>query len=88
MSLSKNLVEFSGRVLPMEQVVMGGNQLYPTGDKVDWTTHLRSNPMFIMGELKDWVIMFPQRAGNDIETFVNQLIKVAQGMRFHVTRPK
>uniref|UniRef100_A0A1B6DVK7 Piwi domain-containing protein n=1 Tax=Clastoptera arizonana TaxID=38151 RepID=A0A1B6DVK7_9HEMI len=88
MSLSPNLVQFKGRVLPKENILLGGRTpIVSSGPNVDWTNSLRSNPMRLVMALKKWIIVYPARHNQGINQFISQLIKVGQGMDFPISQP-
>lgn len=87
LSLGKNLINVTGRVLPKEPIFSNRTQ-YDSGPDADWTKHVRSLPMFISAVMGRWVIVAPQSNVNDVQTFAYTLKKVSDGMSFPLPRPE
>ncbi|XP_060874625.1 piwi-like protein Siwi [Metopolophium dirhodum] len=87
LTLSNKLVTFNGRVLTQE--TLQGNQIkYPAGNTADWTTSLRSAPMFTCAEIKRWAVLGPQSNGGQVRQFVKTLLTVAKKMSFNLPPPE
>jgi len=85
--LSNKLVTFNGRVLTQE--TLQGNQIkYPAGNAADWTTSLRSAPMFTCAEIKRWAVLGPQSNGGQVRQFIKTLLTVAKKMSFNLPPPE
>lgn len=88
MQLAERLVEFTGRVLPQETIIGGEGRSYPSGHDVDWTKSLRSNPMVVLSQVQNWVLMTPNRCRNSANSFAQLLGKAASGMKWRLPPPK
>ncbi|XP_063230017.1 piwi-like protein Siwi [Bacillus rossius redtenbacheri] len=92
MTLSNRLVEFNGRVLPPERIILGKDRgqdvKCEVGQDADWTRNLRSNSMCAMVELSNWVLVAPSKFRRDAQGFAQTLQKAAAGMRFMVATPQ
>lgn len=87
LTLSNKLVTFNGRVLTQE--TLQGNQIkYPAGNAADWTTSLRSAPMFTCAEIKRWAVLGPQSNGGQVRQFIKTLLTVAKKMSFNLPPPE
>jgi len=75
--------------LPQEKLHSGNNDItYPAGINADWTTQLRSIPMYRHAEISNWVIVTPYKFSSDVEKFTNTLLRVANNMHFSLPRPR
>ncbi|XP_050436939.1 piwi-like protein Siwi [Adelges cooleyi] len=86
LSLSKNLVEVTGRTLLPEQIKSNRGD-YNGAMEADWTKHLRSSPMYTCAVMKTWVILGPEDSIRDIQGFAQSLYKAGQGMSFSLPQP-
>ncbi|XP_050528664.1 piwi-like protein Siwi [Daktulosphaira vitifoliae] len=86
LTLGKNLVELSGRVLPPEKI-KSNTRDYDGALEADWTKQLRFLPMYTCALMKCWVIVAPQDCIRDVQPFAVNLAKAAQGMSFTLPRP-
>lgn len=84
LQLANNLIEFSGRILPVERMCGGQDKSYSAGQQVDWTRELRSNPMLVEGACQSWVALTPNRCRQSTESFLQLLQRAAQGMLLHL----
>lgn len=45
------------------------------------------NPMLVIPELSNWVVICPNRLQRDAQNFVTTMVRAAQGMRFVIPQP-
>ena len=57
-------------------------------ERVDWTSRLKTGPMFEGIPLKRWAIVYPKRNEQESEDFVRCLIDVGRGMAYEISNPK
>lgn len=88
LNLANTLVEFTGRALPPEAIVSGGNVSYSAGREADWTRELRDKPMFYAAPVNNWVMLAPSRFVKSAENFAGTLWKASNGMHWGLPRPK
>ncbi|KAK5647282.1 hypothetical protein RI129_002174 [Pyrocoelia pectoralis] len=88
LGLAQNLVEFPGRVLPVEKICCGNGGTYSAGAEVDWTRELRSNPMVHSVQLSTWVVVCPNRLKEKAQSFIQMLSRAAKGMHWSIPFPK
>lgn len=88
MQLANRLVEFNARVLPTEVLIGGLNRQIPAGERVDWTSALRSNPMINMADLSNWVVIVPSKMARSANSFIEMCLKAAGGMSWRIARPR
>lgn len=86
--LAEKLIEFPGRILPVETIVGGNDKNYSAGPDADWTRNLRSNPMFTSANMQNWVIITPSRCFKSAENFSGLLNKASYGMQWKIPKPK
>lgn len=84
--MSNGLVDVPGRVLPFEKID-SNNKHYNGGPEADWTKHVRALSLYSCATMKAWVIVTPRDNVNDVNIFVQTLVKAAQGMSFVLPRP-
>lgn len=85
--LDKKLVEVQARILPQEEIIVGGGKTYLSGPEVDWTRQLRSNPMLSLGRCEVFVVMFPNRLNQQTKSFLRMLDQAARGMSWRLPEP-
>ncbi|XP_050438179.1 piwi-like protein Siwi isoform X2 [Adelges cooleyi] len=86
LKFSKTLVEVPARVLKNENI-SSNTKSYTGGTEADWTTFVRSQPMYACALMKCWVILAPQQDIDDVKVFVSSLEKAARGMSFKLPQP-
>jgi len=84
--LSNKLITINARVLP-EETLYGDSHKYLSGKNANWTSNLRTLPMYIRAQIPCWVIVFPRTWRSDVENFKNTLLKVAHGLGFKLQSP-
>lgn len=88
LQLAQDLIEFQGRVLPEEQILLKNNQVITGGAEADWTRGLRVAPMFNIAHIDKLAVVVPKRFKDGAYEFINCLLKVAKGMSFQITNHK
>lgn len=90
MSLAENLIDFSGRVLPSENIIQGlsGKKCYLSGEKSDWTQNMRNTQMLSLGNLRSWTVVTPTNMKSEAHHFVHTLQQAAAGMSFFLPQPR
>lgn len=88
MNIDANLVEFTGRILKNERIVLGGKNTATTNEAADFTRDLRSNPMFLCVELRNWFVLFPPRSQRETNDFIGCLCRAARGKYMKIDQPK
>ncbi|KAF0707393.1 piwi-like protein Siwi, partial [Aphis craccivora] len=86
LTLSNKLITINARVLP-EETLYGDSHKYLSGKNANWTSNLRTLPMYIRAQIPCWVIVFPRTWRSDVENFKNTLLKVAHGLGFKLQSP-
>ncbi|XP_050063196.1 piwi-like protein Siwi [Aphis gossypii] len=87
LTLSNALVTIHGRVLPQENLY-GDNHKYPAGYNNNWSSKLRSLPMYNMIKIPCWAIVTPYMWSSDVGRFANSLVKIANNLGFPLQRPR
>ncbi|XP_033215662.1 piwi-like protein Siwi [Belonocnema kinseyi] len=86
LKLDNKLVSVSARVIPRDKILLGDSVFVtPQGN---WDNELRSKKMFIIADLKDWVILVTKRNKLEAKELLSSLKKVAAGMHFHIAEPR
>lgn len=57
-------------------------------ERVDWSSRLRSGPLYTAVPLKRWAIMYPRRNETESENFIKCLVDVGRGMKYEISEPK
>jgi len=86
LTLSNKLVELTGRTLQPEPI-QSRTKGYNGGNEADWSTHLRTLPMFTSAIVKRWVILAPKDYCREVDVFAQTLARTAQGMNFTLPKP-
>ncbi|GAB0096383.1 PIWI [Sergentomyia squamirostris] len=87
MTLDRELVEFSGRVLPVEHLRFGGDKQEMPNNEADWGFVLKRNRLFQAQRLTNWHVICGERDFNLTTKFVNMLQGTAQRAGFEMTNP-
>ncbi|CAG5096449.1 Similar to Siwi: Piwi-like protein Siwi (Bombyx mori) [Cotesia congregata] len=87
LKLDNKLVEIPARVIPPENIIFG-NTKQSASTSADWTRHFRGARLIISTKLTDWVLIVPERAKRDAQPFIENLIKVGNGMSFAINKPQ
>ncbi|KRT81648.1 hypothetical protein AMK59_5055 [Oryctes borbonicus] len=87
MQLAQDLIQFDARVLPNENIVYSGGNMYDAGDQANWTRDVRNKKQFTESSLEGWAIITPQRLKPAAERFAQSLHKCAQGMQWSIPTP-
>ncbi|CAG9764076.1 unnamed protein product [Ceutorhynchus assimilis] len=80
LQLADNLIEFQGRVLPAESLLLRNNQPIQGGEEADWTRNLRTAPMYNIVNVDKLAIIAPSRVAQAAQEFGQMLSKVGKGM--------
>lgn len=87
--MEPNLMVVQSRLLAPEQIRFGDNKLtLPDSKTADWTPALRNNSMFSSEVCTKWVLMYPRRAAEDTDRFLNMMMEVSNGLKFQMQNPK
>ncbi|XP_043469025.1 piwi-like protein Siwi isoform X2 [Leptopilina heterotoma] len=85
LSLGTQLVKVSGRQMPPEEILFGGNAKEATAD---WTRALQSmKPIVSQGQLNNWFILHPKQS-RCIPSLLDLLLKASRGMNFTIGKPQ
>lgn len=88
--LDRRLVEVQGRVLQPETIFFSQNNEHnkiSAGEKAEWQSAFRNNPMFITVALNNWTIVVPRMMERRVQDFIGCLKQAAQGMSFMMRDP-
>jgi hypothetical protein len=85
MKVEDQLVRFTGRVLPSENIIQGSPRrdelmLLLAGPKVDWTQSVKRNPQLNAQIMPCWVVMVPRNLERETVVFVEALLDGADKM--------
>ncbi|CAG9764075.1 unnamed protein product [Ceutorhynchus assimilis] len=80
LKLAENLIEFQGRVLPAESLLLRDNQPIQGGEEVDWTRNLRTAPMYNVVNIDKLAIIAPSRVAQAAQEFGQMLSQAGKGM--------
>ncbi|KAF6198266.1 hypothetical protein GE061_008013 [Apolygus lucorum] len=87
MTLDTRLITFPGRILDQEEIHFSRTIRVRAGNDADWTRNMRSNPMFDMGSLKSWVVIYMDRMRADVHNFISILQKSGGTLKFYLPPP-
>ncbi|KAL1488051.1 hypothetical protein ABEB36_015421 [Hypothenemus hampei] len=85
LKLANSLVEFTGRIMPEEPILMKNNKPIQGYQDADWTKNLRGEQMLTTVNIEKLAIITPARMSSSASEFQNTLGKVANGMRMRIT---
>jgi aubergine len=91
MKVEDSLVQFTGRVLPSENIIQGSPSRelrYSAGPKVDWTQSVKRNPQLNAQNMPCWVVMVPRNLERETVLFVEALMDAADKMGHKLGMPK
>ncbi|XP_054007565.1 piwi-like protein Siwi isoform X1 [Hylaeus anthracinus] len=88
LKLDERLTNVEGRILPPENIVVGGNRQCSAGQFADWTRELHNKPMFNAAKLSNWVVICTNQGRRDMENFVRTLQESASGMGCRFESPR
>uniref|UniRef100_A0A1A9VTU4 Piwi n=1 Tax=Glossina austeni TaxID=7395 RepID=A0A1A9VTU4_GLOAU len=90
MTLDRELVELSGRILDPQRIVFKDHNKLSAGDNADWTRLFRDNGLFTTPTrgLERWSVISPTRSSRELRNFVETLIRAARGMNMKIDRPE
>lgn len=87
--MGKDLIDVTGRVLKSPIINCNTpNVTYNGGTNADWSTRVKSLPMFSCAMTKSFVILCPNTFQSYIANFVQNLHSVARGMGFKLPEPQ
>ena len=86
MTLERDVLKLSGKVLPKEKILLGMGKIGDPGNEADWTRDLR-NPLLNVKDLTNWVMIIPSKFKRDGIAFVEFLKKAVRSMRFPIEDP-
>ncbi|XP_043484450.1 piwi-like protein Siwi [Leptopilina heterotoma] len=87
LKLDNNLTNVKGRVIPKEPIYMADGKVFNVQGG-SWDNEIRANKMLVTANLKDWVVIVPQRMMQECKDLVSGIIKAARGMYFPMTEPR
>lgn len=64
LKLDNNLTNVRGRVIPKEPIIMADAKVFKIQGG-SWDNEIRSNKMLVTANLKDWIVIVPQRMMNE-----------------------
>lgn len=86
--IEKQLVQFTGRALPQEEILLGRDRRSQNDDRVDWTNALKSNAMYTSMKLERWLVLVPRNCRREIDEFLKLMEEVSNGLQFEMSKPK
>lgn len=87
LALNRDLVSIEARQLPMRIIQLGENKTTEPRN-ADWTNAFQGrHSMFRSERLERWTVIIPNSLKRDADEFLKCIIRVAEGMRFHVANP-
>ncbi|XP_065207417.1 piwi-like protein Siwi [Planococcus citri] len=87
LTLARDLVDIPSRILPTEKIIVADRNQYEVGPEADWTRNLRNAKMINTAELRNWVLIYPNRSEREARSLSDMLTRVAQGMRWNIPQP-
>lgn len=88
LTVKSDLVEIPARELPAELPIFNHQNGNYNGPRADWSTQLRSSPMFRCAEMKQWVVITPRKHVMKVRQFLTSLKRASDGMSFSLPQPK
>ncbi|XP_014260031.1 piwi-like protein Siwi [Cimex lectularius] len=87
LKFSNKMVEFTGRVLENESVVLGNEISVKSDNAADWSRAIRGNGMLQKATFDRWGIIYPRKISRDTQSFIRTLINAANGIRYTIAEP-
>ncbi|KAH8261817.1 hypothetical protein KR038_009051, partial [Drosophila bunnanda] len=89
MDLEQNLIELKGRVISAQKIVFQSGKT-SAGDNADWTRCFRDSRMLTTPRegLDRWVVIVPERHSYDLRNLLENMLRAANGMGFHIRSPE
>ncbi|XP_003708345.1 aubergine isoform X2 [Megachile rotundata] len=88
LKLDDKLVNITGRALPPEKIILGGNRPVSAGKTADWTRELHNKALFNTAKLSNWVLICMHRMRHEVEKFIRMLQESARGMGCTIENPR
>ncbi|XP_011300056.1 protein aubergine [Fopius arisanus] len=86
LTLDSQLVKLQGRHLPNENIHFGDAKFVQGGPEADWTKSIRDNSLFITNQLKQWIVVVPERSARDARSFVAGMVRSTKN--FAISEPQ
>ncbi|XP_063994744.1 piwi-like protein Siwi [Diachasmimorpha longicaudata] len=86
LKLDTQLVKVQGRLLPKEKICFGNNSFVNAEMNGEWTNAIRSNSLYLTTELKQWIVVVPERIARDAKSFVGAMARSTKN--FTISEPK
>lgn len=68
LKLDNKLVNVPARILPPEKIYLaGGRRPVSTGSFADWTRELHDKPLFMVTQLREWILLCPQQSRRPLQ---------------------
>lgn len=87
LELAPNLVEFPGRILPTEKIVVNKGQTCSAGANANWDQMFKTMPMLLSVNVTKWVVIFESKIFQDVKKFCEILQRVAKNMGYIISMP-
>nr|XP_045595605.1 piwi-like protein Siwi isoform X2 [Procambarus clarkii] len=87
LEVSPSLVSVQGRMLPEEQIIVGGQSISFNRRTSDWSRETRSMILNTPVDLKHWAIIYPIKFSDDARELVTHLQRVGKPMGMNLANP-
>ncbi|KAJ0067569.1 hypothetical protein NL108_008577, partial [Boleophthalmus pectinirostris] len=86
LSFDKELVQLTGRVLPVERIFQGQKSYEYDPWSADWAKEMRGIPLIRSPPLSNWLLLFTRRNSNEAQALVQSLGRVSGPLGISVQR--
>ncbi|XP_015112810.1 piwi-like protein Siwi [Diachasma alloeum] len=86
LKLDTQLVKVQGRLLAREKIYFGDDSLVDAGPDGDWTKAIRDNSLYMTTQLRQWVVVVPERIARDAKSFVAAMVRSTKN--FVISEPQ
>ncbi|KAM4616451.1 piwi-like protein 1 isoform 1-T1 [Polymixia lowei] len=87
LNFDKQLLNLTGRVLPVERIVQGSRSYDYKPWAADWSKEMRGVPLISSPQLESWLIFYTRRNANEAQNLLQTLHRVSSPLGFRMQRP-
>jgi aubergine-like protein len=81
------LIQFNGRLLNRERIILGNNYEFPSNDQCDWNNEIGRRCVLRAIDLNTWAIVFVRSNAQVAEKFADQMSQCSKQMGIRVGQP-
>ncbi|XP_065565828.1 piwi-like protein Siwi [Artemia franciscana] len=81
-------IQFKGRTLGAEKIVLGGETCDYALHEADWSRGMRNKKFISAPVLNKWLVIYPRNVEGEVREFVSNILRVGPGNGFRIGEPK